>query len=116
MDPSPLQTIPDDNFGPNHVYMATTNIINHQLPHDPTSQPFSVPGPDLDALLKTSLAIDFGSDIAPVAILANMNRLANKGWIINREVLDAFTVELSKYMRCNGYVIHRIYQAYETNS
>jgi hypothetical protein len=94
---------PESNFGPRHVYMATTNLINHHLNTDPTlAAPFSVPTPDLDALLQTSLQVDFGSDVTPIQIWANISRLARKGWIINREVLQSFVGELTRYMRCNG--------------
>lgn len=58
--------------------------------------------PDLDALLKTSLQVDFGADVTPIQIWANLSRLAQKGWVINRETLKPFIQELGKYMRCNG--------------
>jgi hypothetical protein len=88
--------------------MATTNIINHVLPQDPTQHPFSVPGQDLDSLLKTSLLLDFGSDVTPIQVLANIHRLAKNGWVIDNSTLKSFIQELSKYMRCNGYVIDSV--------
>jgi hypothetical protein len=102
VDPSPVQGIPDSNFGPNHVYMATTSIINHHLPHNPITQPFAVQGQDLDGLLKSSLLLDFGNDVTPIQILANIHLLAKSGWVIDNNTLKSFIQELQKYTRCNG--------------
>jgi hypothetical protein len=82
--------------------MVTTNILNHQDDHDPMQQPIQLPRPDLDALLQSSLAVDFGSDVTPIQIWANISRLTGKGWAITKVTLDLFIQELSKYMRCNG--------------
>jgi hypothetical protein len=65
-------------------------------------QPFQLPAPDLDLLLKSSLALDFGSDVTPIQIWANIVRLVRKGWSIDQTVLNDFIVVLLKYMRCNG--------------
>jgi hypothetical protein len=102
IDQSQPNGIPDDNWGPNHVYMATTNLLNHHLPADPTTESFTISAPDLDNLLRTSMQVDFGSDVTPVQVWANIERMKKKGWLVTRDVLDLFISELRKYARCNG--------------
>jgi hypothetical protein len=82
--------------------MATTNLIKHVLPGDPSVAPFTVEVPDLEKLFKTSVSIDFGSDVTPIQIWVNLVRLSGLGYSIDKTALSMLANELKQYIRCNG--------------
>jgi hypothetical protein len=102
IDPKPGDAVPISNFGNAHCYMATTNLIQHCLPGDPSAAPFTVEVPDLEKLFATSVSIDFGSDVTPIQIWVNLVRLSGLGYNIDKNSLSAIVEEIKKYVRCNG--------------
>lgn len=102
LDSKPGSDIPNSNFGSAHCYMATTNLIKHVHPGDPSVAPFTVEVPDLEKLFQTSVSIDFGSDVTPIQIWVNLVRLSGAGYNIDKTALSMLANELKQYIRCNG--------------
>jgi hypothetical protein len=71
--------------------------------HNPIEKPFQVPAVDLQKMFKASINLDFGTDVTPVQIWANLSRLVSKGYLIDREFFQLLMKEFSKYSRCNGF-------------
>lgn len=102
VDSRPGVEVPNSNFGSAHCYMATTNLIKHVLPGDPSAAPFTVEVPDLEKLFMTSVSIDFGSDVTPIQIWVNIVRLSGLGYSIDKVALGLLANEMKQYIRCNG--------------
>lgn len=102
LDSTPGSSIPNSNFGSAHCYMATTNLIKHALPGDPSAAPFTVDVPDLEKLFMTSVSIDFGSDVTPIQIWVNLVRLSGLGYNIDKTALSLLADQMKGYIRCNG--------------
>jgi hypothetical protein len=85
--------------------MATTALVNSQLPfNDPAAAPFDLSVADINQLFQSSLLIDFGTDVTPVQIWANIVRISAARNGIHPTVLRALTDELVRFVRCNSYV------------
>jgi hypothetical protein len=97
--PPELTTV---NHGSGHVYSATTTLLHHRLPEDPTAQPFQYPKPDLAKLFKSSLHVNFGDDVTPLQIWANLIRINSLGYTVCPEIVDGILKELKKYIQCRG--------------
>lgn len=95
------------NDGPAHVFMATTELFNMQLPNDPTVAPFKVAGLDVENLFKTTLTLDFGEEVTPVQIWSNLMRISSSRSGITAPVIRALTDEFARYVRCNRSVPKR---------
>jgi hypothetical protein len=85
--------------------MATTALVNSQLPfNNPAAAPFELSVADIGQLFQSSLLIDFGTDVTPVQIWANIVRISAARNGIHQTFLRALTDELMRYVRCNSYV------------
>jgi hypothetical protein len=94
--------VPESNYGGGHVYTAITQLITTRLPGDPTAEPFRYPKPDLDKLFRSSLYVDFGSDVTPIQIWANLVRISSLGYVITPDFMAVLIDEIKKYAHCNG--------------
>jgi hypothetical protein len=92
--------IPDYNIGMGHVFNATISFLNGDWDEHPTTHPFAVPQGDLNEVFQTNLSLDFGCDVTPMQIWANVTRIAGRHFI-NAAILQALTEEFKKYARCN---------------
>jgi len=100
--PRPPPGDPQSNHGAGHVYSALTNLVSRRLPESPTAEPFQYPKPDLDKLFHLSLHVDFGTEVTPIQIWANLVRLSGLGYVVSPDFVIIFLEELHKYARCNG--------------
>ncbi|KAF2666130.1 hypothetical protein BT63DRAFT_463274 [Microthyrium microscopicum] len=101
--------IPEDNYGSSHVYTATANLLNHaHHQHSPVAscpmyEPFSYPKPDLSAMFNSSLHVNFGTDVTPIQVWANLLHISELGYVISPDFVAIMLDELKRYVRCNGF-------------
>jgi hypothetical protein len=99
---SPTPEIPAVNHGAGHVYSATTNLMNHRSSKDPTIEPFQCPKPDIDKLFQSSLHVNFGTEVTPLQVWANLIRISKLGFNVCPDVVEKILAHLKERVKCRG--------------